>query len=170
MDNIECTHRCCFTGHRPEKLSAIEKEVKEKLKKAIKQAIEDGFTEFISGMAYGVDMWAAEIVLEEKENNKDIKLICTPPYDGFEKYMKYDEKECYINIMKKADIVKFVCDHYSPYCFQLRNCYMVDNSARVIAAYNGSKGGTQNTVKYAVYKDVEIINIFGMNYHQESLF
>ena len=37
---------------------------------------------------------------------------------------------------------------------------MVDNSARVIAAYNGEKGGTLNTIKYAKAKKTEVVNIF----------
>ena len=45
--------RVCFTGHRPEKLNIDEKEVKDRLRKAIQQSINDGFTTFISGMARG---------------------------------------------------------------------------------------------------------------------
>lgn len=55
-------HRCCFTGHRPEKLKEPEEEIKVWLEKQINRAIEDGFTTFISGCAMGVDLWAARIV------------------------------------------------------------------------------------------------------------
>ena len=48
-------HRCCFTGHRPEKLSGSEQYIKKELEAAIRQAIRDGFVTFISGMARGVD-------------------------------------------------------------------------------------------------------------------
>lgn len=34
-------HRCCFTGHRPEKLNRPEQEIKQELKKAIFRALED---------------------------------------------------------------------------------------------------------------------------------
>ena len=47
--------RCCFTGHRPEKLKVDEKEVKALLERAIDEAIQDGFVTFITGMARGVD-------------------------------------------------------------------------------------------------------------------
>ena len=33
----------------------------------------------------------------------------------------------------------------------------------MIAAYNGEKGGTQNTIKYAKSKNVEVVNIFMYN-------
>jgi hypothetical protein len=46
-------HRCCFTGHRPEKISATDDEVKAWLEKKIDQAIADGYTTFISGYAMG---------------------------------------------------------------------------------------------------------------------
>lgn len=48
-------HRCCFTGHRPEKLSRSEKEIRAALQHEIKLAVQSGFTVFITGMARGVD-------------------------------------------------------------------------------------------------------------------
>ena len=55
-------HRCCFTGHRPEKLFLIDSEIIKELERAISKAVEDGFTTFISGMAilsfvYDSDKW-----------------------------------------------------------------------------------------------------------------
>ena len=151
--------RVCFTGHRPEKLNISEKEVKNRLRDAIRKSIEDGFTTFISGMARGVDMWAAEIVLEERKKNDSIKLICASPFDGFEKSWGFIEKHRYNSILKESDYIKYVCEHYSRQCFQIRNAWMVDHSARVIAAYNGESGGTKNTVRYATGKNIEVYNI-----------
>jgi len=34
-----------------------------------------------------------------------------------------------------------------------------DNSSRVIAAFNGEKGGTKNTIDYALKKKVPVYNI-----------
>ena len=53
-------HRCCFTGHRPEKLEQSEDEIREWLTEQIENAIDDGYLTFISGMAMGVDIWAGE--------------------------------------------------------------------------------------------------------------
>ncbi len=69
-------HRCCFSGHRPEKLSWNDDDVKVWLEKEIRQAIADGYITFLSGMARGVDIWAAEIVLRIKEEEgQPIHLI-----------------------------------------------------------------------------------------------
>lgn len=78
-------HRCCFTGHRPEKLNRPEREIKLELKKEICRALEDDFTVFISGMARGVDIWAAEVVLQLRKDGFLVRLICACPYPGFEK-------------------------------------------------------------------------------------
>ncbi len=162
MNDLKKTHRCCFTGHRPEKLCMPEEEVKYRLKIAIGQAIDDGFTTFISGMSRGVDMWAAEIVLREKEFDKNLRLVCASPFEGFEKRWDYQERKRYNDIIEHADYIKFVCEHYTKSCFQIRNCYMVNNSSRIISAYNGTVGGTQNTIKYALNNNLDVVNIFNL--------
>ena len=83
-------HRCCFTGHRPEKLFLVDREIIKELEREIKAAIERGYTTFISGMARGVDIWAAEIVLNLRKKNKDLHLICASPYEGFESRWSQD--------------------------------------------------------------------------------
>ena len=65
---------CCFTGHRPQSLPFGFNEQDErciKLKRLLRKDIErqiteEGVTHLISGMAIGVDMYAAEIVLDLK--------------------------------------------------------------------------------------------------------
>ena len=58
--------------------------------------------------------------------------------------------------MRKADLVRFICPGYSRACFQIRNEWMVDHSARVIAVFNGEKGGTKNTIDYAKRQKVGV--------------
>ena len=152
-------HRVCFTGHRPEKLLTPESVVKENLEREIKQAVTDGLNVFISGMARGVDIWAAEIVLKLRKKDPSIKLICASPFDGFEKSWNADWQKRYNTIMKEADLVRFICPGYSRACFQIRNEWMVDHSARVIAVFNGEKGGTKNTIDYAEKKGVNTITL-----------
>lgn len=150
-------HRCCFTGHRPEKLNMSETEVIAWLEAEMRKAIDDGFVTFISGMARGVDIWAAEIVLRLRDEGLPIHLISASPFEGFERSWSEDWKRRYNEILNRADIVKFVCKGYSRACFQIRNEWMVDRSARVIAVYNGEPGGTKNTVDYALRQKLEVI-------------
>lgn len=152
-------HRCCFTGHRPNKLDYSESGMKSLLKKAVDNAISDGYVTFITGMAEGVDIWAAEIVLKKKKDNKDLHLICAIPHSGFENRRSEYEKERYRCIIQNADYKTIVSDHYFRACYQKRNEFMVDYSSLVIAAWNGQPSRTKNTVDYALKRGVRIINI-----------
>lgn len=154
-------HRCCFTGHRPDKMDIGEKEVKPLLEKAIDDAIEDGYVTFITGMATGTDIWAGEIVLERKKHNKNIHLICALPHPGFESRRSLTEKMRFNKIIKNADLVKEINDHYFTACYQVRNEWMVDHSNLVIAVFNGQKSGTKNTVDYAKRKGINMVNVIG---------
>lgn len=152
-------HRCCFTDHRPENLDRPEADVIEGLKKEIRTATADGFRTFISGMARGVDLWAAEIVLALRDKGAAIWLICASPYQGFEGRWSWEWREQYRRVMNRADLIRFICPGYSRDCFQRRNEWMVDHSARVIAAYNGGPGGTRNTVEYAMRHSVPVVYV-----------
>ena len=152
-------HRCCFTGHRPDKMELSEKEVKPLLKKAIEEAILKGYVTFITGMAMGTDIWAAEIVLEQKKKNKDLHLICALPHPDFESRRSSVEKMRFNRIIKNADLVKEINDRYFAGCYQVRNKWMVDKSNLVIAVFSGQKSGTKNTIDYAKRKGIKIINI-----------
>lgn len=74
------TRRCCFSGHRPEKLSATEETVKAWLSNRIDDAIADGYRTFITGMAMGVDIWAGQLILEKKKTVPDLHLIAAEPW------------------------------------------------------------------------------------------
>lgn len=150
---------CCFTGHRPEKLNYTKEQIKTKLNLYIDEAIASGYNTFISGMAQGSDLWAAEIIIEKKLKNKSLSLICAVPYKGFSSKWNFADKSKYRYILENATSVYYISPIYTPYCFQARNIWMVDQSSLVIAVFNGSNGGTMNTIKYAVKKDITIKNI-----------
>ena len=151
--------RVCFTGHRPEKLNVSERKVVRGLEKTIDVSIADGYCTFITGMARGVDIWAAEIIIQKRKKNKELKLICALPYEGFEQSWGADWQKRYRNILERADLVKVISPGYSKACFQKRNEWMVDHSSRVIAVWNGEPSGTKNTIDYACAKSVDVLNI-----------
>lgn len=164
MDESELRlHRCCFTGHRPEKLNLTEKEIVKKLEAAVIQAVEDGYTTFISGMARGVDLWAAQLVLHERAKNSNIKLIAAVPFPGFEKSWREEWQQQYNFIIEYADLVKYISGSYTGKdVFMKRNKWMVDRSGLVIAVYNGGSGGTKNTIEYAEEQMVECRMVYDL--------
>mgnify|MGYP005904776103 FL=1 len=153
-------HRVCFTGHRPEKLKQSESVIVKALETAIKEAIADGKNVFISGMARGVDIWAAEIVLRLRKEGANVKLICASPYEGFERGWSSEWQQRYNTVLEAADLVRFISPGYSRSCFQIRNEWMVDHSSLVIAVFNGQPSGTKNTIDYAEKQKIYINYIF----------
>ncbi|MGN0613252.1 MAG: SLOG family protein [Porcipelethomonas sp.] len=158
----------CFTGHRPEKLpgggdpdNPVIAAVKSMLYYQIYEAAEDGFEYFISGMARGIDIWAAQYVMEIKKKFPDIKLICAKPFEMHNNSFKGKDLWESSNILSHADDIICVSREYSKRCYRLRNYYMVDNSSRLIAVVDDYKSGTGQTIKYAEKSglDVRIIKI-----------
>lgn len=108
-----------------------------------------------------MDIWAAEIVLKLRSKGAPIKLICACPYEGFEKQWEISWQDRYRKILKEADLVRYICPGYSKSCFQIRNEWMVNHAARVIAVFNNTPGGTMNTIEYAIRQNVPVEFIKG---------
>ena len=149
MDTIDRQHACAFTGHRPERLSIPETDVIAWLDKEIRKAVEDGYTQFITGMQRGVDIWAAEIVLKRKVEGKPVRLICAVPWDGVEERWEPIWQDRFRRMLQNADEVHIICNFPGRKAFMIRNHWLVHHAALLIAAYTGAPGGTKETMDYA---------------------
>ena len=83
---------CAFTGHRPKSFPWGYNEsalgcilLKEVLTAQISALAEQGVTDFLSGMAQGVDLWCAQIVLDLRKKNTAMKLHAILPCEGQER-------------------------------------------------------------------------------------
>ena len=149
--------RCCaFTGHRPEKLHGKEAFVVVELRKEIIAAIADGYTTFITGCSRGVDLWAADIVLELQRSNKELHLVCAIPFPDFDDRWPVDWKKHIQLVKKKADYIQTLDQSYNPGVYQKRNEYMCDHASRIIAVCDGNPSGTQNTIDYARSQNIPV--------------
>ena len=148
---------CCVTGHRDipsDKLDYVERE----LRRELAEAIADGYTHFLSGFAEGVDLLFAALVVEEKARHTELFLEAALPYAG---RLKTKDKRFH-ELLRLCDGIKVKSQTYAPSCYMERNRYMVSQSQRVIAVYDGrEKGGTLFTMRYAhtLSRDVRIITI-----------
>lgn len=149
-------HRCCFAGHRPEGILLSETTAKDWLRYQIQQAIAANYTTFITGMGMGVDIWAAQIVLEMKADNPDLHLIAVEPYPSFSAKWSEEWRSAYQEVIAAADLVKRISQRYAPDAINNRLYWMVDHSSRLIAIYNGTKGYTGAFVDYAVSQGLKI--------------
>lgn len=123
--------------------------LKFRLKHEILRAIKrDGVRYFLAGMALGVDTWAAEIVLSLRKQFP-VTLEAVIPCEGQDARWPLESQKRYQSIITQCDKVTPLQEHYTPDCFDRRNRYMIDHSDLIIAVWNGSPGGTGNTVAYA---------------------
>ncbi len=158
---------CAFTGHRPKSFPWKYNEtapdcvlLKEVLAKQIKLLAERGVTDWLSGMAQGVDLWCAQIVLDLRKENPALKLHCVLPCEGQESKWSASAQERYRSILEQANEVVYVGQEYSRDCMLERNRYLVDHSTILLAVHNGTwRSGTGATIRYALKKNRKIIII-----------
>ena len=120
---------CAFTGHRPHKLPWKYDETDSRcimLKKILDHQIEilvnEGVTSFFSGMAEGVDQWAASSVLAQRVKNPTLSLHCILPWKGQEeKWSQAARKHyqeilrqllCFCMLLLRKDTASGYCDLY----------------------------------------------------------
>lgn len=152
-------HRCAFTGHRPEKLEGKEAYIITELRKEIESAIDAGYTTFISGCSRGVDLWAADIVIELRRRNKNLKLICAIPFPAFDEKWTADWKKHLKIVCKQADLVRVISAEYNPDVYQRRNIWMLQHASCLIAVCDGKPSGTKNTIDLAKTHNIPIHHI-----------
>lgn len=150
-------HRCCFSGHRPEKLDQDESEVTAWLDTQISRAIDEGCTTFITGMGMGVEIWAGELVIRRRAENPCLHLIAAVPWPGFAARWSDEWKQRYAALLAQADLTVNVCERYVQDVFRKRNEWMLDHSVRLIAYYNGEDGGTAQAIHAAENRQVQVI-------------
>ncbi len=157
---------CCFTGHRPEKLPWGADERDErciKLKQELACHLEGlylaGCRRFLCGMARGCDLYFAEAVLELREAHGDVILEAALPCDTQADNWRESEQRRYEHLLAESDEVTFVAHRYSPGCMQRRNRYMVDSSDILLAVFNGTGGGTMQTILYAKRRGLQVLTI-----------
>ena len=158
----------CFTGHRPASLPFKYNEsdsrcvaLKQQLYSQIELMITQfGATRFYTGMALGVDIWAAEAVLQLRHKYPWIMLECAVPCRTQADSWQQSSRKRYHHILDVADDVVVLSESFTDDCMHARNRYMVDHANTVIAVWNGnSRTGTGSTVNYAKKHGKSVVRI-----------
>lgn len=163
MKNIKT---CCVTGHRPQGFPwnyadsqcLAHKKYLKFLTNKISRLVNAGFAHFISGGAIGVDMDFANVVISLRDKMfPNIQLEVAIPCQRQDLKWQIADKERYHTILSNANKVTILSEHYTRFCMQKRNEYMVDNSDLVLAFWNDeNSGGTYNTISYAKRKNKQL--------------
>ena len=163
---MEKSKTCTFTGHRESKLPWRGDEndprcqrLKERLYAAVEAAYAAGMRHFICGMATGGDMYFGEAVVALREEHPEVTLEAAVPFEGQSRLWTAQQRRRYDRLAAECDYQTVVQRDYTPECMMRRNRYMVDSSAMLIAAYNGTPGGTRATLLYAMRQGLRIVEL-----------
>lgn len=157
---------CCFTGHRPAKLPWGYNErdprcvrLKERIADAVLLAYQEGYRHFLCGMAQGCDLYFCEAVLALRERYQEVTVEAAIPCPTQADAWPEAERDRYRELVARCDMETMVSDTYSSTCMQRRDRYMVDHAMLLIAAFDGTAGGTRYTVEYALRRGIEIFDV-----------
>jgi len=116
-------------------------------------ALDRGITNFLTGMALGTDLLAAQIWIERQLSWEAIR----PCGDQCNEWT-WKQQERYYKLLNKATKQKTLYSHYSKGVMQARDQYLVDNSQLCLAVWDGKQsGGTFLTIKMARKAQLPII-------------
>ena len=124
-----------FTGHRTYDGTAAES-----LSAAVERLYGRGFRTFLSGMAVGFDLAAAEAVLTLRAAHPDVRLVAVVPFGGQEERVSPADRVRFLRAVAAADEVEVLAGGYRRGCYAVRNDFLVDRAALVVAWYDGSPG------------------------------
>lgn len=138
------------TGHRPQKLGGYDQKTRRAVGALAAEYLHETQPErVISGMAQGWDqaLAAAAIIC-------GIPLIAAVPFEGFERRWPAEAQGRFERILERAEKVEILgigdlVGREVDQALQARNEWMVDRCDRLAALWDGSWGGTFNTLQYA---------------------
>ena len=147
---------CCFSGHRPENFPADKARIEYLCRLVADTAAilyYKGIDTFITGMARGFDLLAADTLVKDPDIGSKIHLICAVPYADHRREMKTAQEDMlYRKLIKRADLIVCLGDEYRKDCYKLRNSFMINNSSNLIAYLkdeNSLRSGTGMTCNLA---------------------
>lgn len=158
---------CAFTGHRPHRFPWKYAEddprclaLKRVLLCEIEKLAASGVYHFFSGMALGVDLWAAQMILDLEPKYPNLLLHCILPCERQEVMWPAKEQAVYRDILRRADSAEYISQDYYDGCMLDRNRRLAFSAEILLAVYDGgNKGGTAATVRYARQARRKIITI-----------
>lgn len=127
----------CFSGYRIGKMpgaaegcdpAEVQRVVRARCTWIVERLCEQGYDTFVSGMATGFDLWAAEAVLSVRRDRPGVRLLAFVPYRKQTKYYDPVSERLYTEVLAQADYVHCLNERYTRNCCLDRNVAMLDHS------------------------------------------
>lgn len=109
--------------------------------KIIRAIEEEGVEWFLSSGSQGLELYAAEWVLELKKSYPHVRLGMLLPFYHQEKDWKEEAQEVYQQVLSAADYVDYISKKEYTHSWQLaqKNRFLVEKSDGLITFFNGAE-------------------------------
>ena len=88
-----------------------------------------------------------------------LRLVAVIPFRGQESRFPAADRERFRRVLAAADHSVTLSPSYHAGCYAVRNNYLVEHAALLVAWYDRSPGGTHYTVRRALGRGLEFINL-----------
>lgn len=148
-------NRVLITGYKATELGIFSQKhpgieiIKKAIKKQLIALLDEGLEWIIVSGQWGVEIWAAEAVLELKKEHTSLRLAVITPFLEQEEKWNDQKKELYTSILKRADYVNSVTKskYDGPWQFKEKDKFLLRNSDGLILIYDEENEGSPKYIK-----------------------
>ena len=142
--------RLVITGYKHNELGIFSEQnpavgiIKKAIKKALIPLIEDGLEWILLSGQPGVELWAAEVVMELQGDYPDLKYAVIAPFLDQEKRWKEEKQEKYEEILMMADFQASVTNrpYEGPWQYSAKNKFLIQHSDGLLILYDEDRPGS----------------------------
>lgn len=154
------------TGYRTEKIFSNTEDknllniIYTELYRVVSERYKQGYTHYYSGMSEGIDILAANAVLDFKEEHPDVRFVAVIPFKGQQEQYSTTDKNDYQSICTEADEVVILADEFTGNDLYLqRNNYLLENCSTMVCYHDGLCDVMMYTCNRAEEAGIPIINL-----------
>lgn len=148
--------RVLITGYKASELGIFSLKhpgipiIKKAIQKRLIALLEEGLEWVVVSGAWGVELWAAEAVLDLREGAyPELKLAIITPFLEQEEKWSDDKKNSYTSVVQRANYVNSVTKtkYEGPWQFKERDKFLLRNSDGIILVYDEDTEGSPKFMK-----------------------
>ncbi|GAA4855087.1 DUF1273 domain-containing protein [Paenibacillus vulneris] len=123
--------------------------IKKAIKKQLTALMDEGLEWVIVSGQWGVELWAAEAVLELQETHEQLQLAVITPFLEQEENWSDEKKSLYASVLQRANYVNSVTKmkYEGPWQFKEKNKFLLRNSDGILLVYDEEKEGSPKFMK-----------------------
>ncbi|UJF36402.1 DUF1273 domain-containing protein [Paenibacillus hexagrammi] len=147
--------RVLITGYRASELGIFSLKhpgisiIKKAITKQIISLMDEGLEWVVVSGGWGVELWAAEAVIDLKTEYPHMRLAVITPFLEQEEKWSDEKKGIYSGVLARADYVNSVTKtkYDGPWQFKERDTFLLRNTDGMILVYDEDTGGSPQYIK-----------------------